>query len=231
MNIVISGYGKMGHEIENLLRETGIIPLLCTEDIRSVDKAIASKSVCIDFTEPEAFLSNYEFIAENFLSAVIGTTGWGSKKNEIIESFLKNETPMIYASNFSIGLNIFFKLNEIASKLTSALGKYHPYILEMHHAKKLDSPSGTARTIVDILGKNFSHIPTVASVRSGSIPGIHQVGYESEDDRMSLVHEAFSRKVFARGAILAAEWSLMQSGVFEFRELIENNFNKIIGIC
>lgn len=231
MNVVLSGYGKMGREVEAVLREKGITPLLITEDVQSVAAETASRSVCIDFTQPAAFIENYRFIAEHFPYSVIGTTGWNSKKDEILNCFRNLNSSMIYASNFSIGVNIFFKLNEIAAKLTSSFKGYDPYVLEMHHVLKLDSPSGTAKTTAEVIGKSFGKNPEISAVRAGSVPGIHQAGYESDLDRINIIHESFSRRGFANGAVLAAEWIYNYPGVHEFRDLLENNFNKIIGIC
>jgi 4-hydroxy-tetrahydrodipicolinate reductase len=231
MEVVISGYGKMGKEVESVLHERGISPLVKTEDVLSVDPGIASRSICIDFTEPNSFMANYKFIAENFKAAVVGTTGWNNIREDVVSCFIKNNTPMIYASNFSTGVNLLFKLCEIAARLTSEFEDYDPYILEMHHKFKLDAPSGTAKTIGTILEKNGRRSPAIQSVRAGFIPGIHEIGFESSTDRIKIVHEAFSRKGFAKGALLAAEWTETCNGVYEFREILEENFNKIIGIC
>lgn len=228
MDIVLSGYGKMGREVDSLIKGTTHTVVARCEDIQSLDKSLAAGSVCIDFSEPEAFRKNYRFIAENFKAAVIGTTGWNDIKDEVITCFVKSETTMIYASNFSIGVSILYKLCEVASKLCSSLGEYDPYILEMHHKFKLDAPSGTAKSIKEIVSKECGRQVAVESIRSGYIPGIHRLAFESLQDRVVLEHEAFSRGGFAQGALSAAEWTTELKGVFDFRDLLEDKFIKIL---
>lgn len=226
MNIVISGYGKMGKEIFSILQERDDITLFTTDDICGFEKATASESVCIDFTTPEAFRKNYRFIADSFRAAVIGTTGWNDIKEEVTGYFRERGTTMIYASNFSIGVNIFFEIARISSAILASSGNYDPYITELHHKFKLDSPSGTAGTIRDIVEKETGKKCSVQSVRCGYIPGTHNLGFESEVDRIVLTHEAFSRRGFAAGAVQAAYWTSGLEGVFDFREILRENFNK-----
>lgn len=226
MNIVISGYGKMGKEIFSILQERDDITLFTTDDICGFEKATASESVCIDFTTPEAFRKNYRFIADSFRAAVIGTTGWNDIKEEVTGFFRERGTTMIYASNFSIGVNIFFEIARISSAILASSGNYDPYITELHHKFKLDSPSGTAGTIRDIVEKETGKKCSVQSVRCGYIPGTHNLGFESEVDRIVLTHEAFSRRGFAAGAVQAAYWTSGLEGVFDFREILRENFDK-----
>ncbi len=228
MNIVLSGYGKMGREIDSVLKGTQHKVVARSENIQAIDKSFTTDSVCIDFSEPDAFRKNYRFIAANFKAAVIGTTGWDDIKDEVTACFKENGTTMIYASNFSIGVNILFKICEVASKLCSSLGDYDPYIMEMHHKFKLDAPSGTAKTLKEIVSKEYGRNVAVESVRSGYIPGIHRLAFESLQDRVVIEHEAFSRGGFALGAISAAEWTTKLNGVFDFRKLIEDKFIKIM---
>lgn len=226
MNIVISGYGKMGKEIFSILQERDDITLFTTDDICGFEKATASESVCIDFTTPEAFRKNYRFIADSFRAAVIGTTGWNDIKEEVTGYFRERGTTMIYASNFSIGVNIFFEIARISSAILASSGNYDPYITELHHKFKLDSPSGTAGTIRDIVEKETGKKCSVQSVRCGYIPGTHNLGFESEVDRIVLTHEAFSRRGFAAGAVQAAYWTSGLEGVFDFREILRKKFDK-----
>ncbi len=227
MEIVLSGYGKMGREIESVLKDTTHTIIAKSEDILSIDISLTKNSICIDFSEPEAFLKNYRFIAENFRAAVIGTTGWNDAKDEVIDFFRECGVTMIYASNFSMGVSILFKICEIASRLCSNLGEYDPYI-EMHHKFKLDSPSGTAKSLKEIVDIESGRNVTIESVRSGFIPGIHRLGFESAVDRVTIEHEAFSRRGFALGAVKAAEWASELKGVFDFRDIVENEFIKIL---
>jgi 4-hydroxy-tetrahydrodipicolinate reductase len=221
MKAVISGYGKMGRMVEKTLAEMGIECAGKSENIRSFDPAVAKDAVCIDFTVPAAIRENYKFLAENFKAVVIGTTGWNDIRDEVVSYFIQCGTPMVYASNFSIGVNIFFAVNDFISKKMSLTGGYSPYIVEMHHCHKLDAPSGTAKSLGEIVDGNMGVKTDIQSVRCGEIPGIHIVGYEGADDRIVLKHEAFSRAGFARGAVEAAiRADSLGSGVYEFKDII-----------
>lgn len=220
MKVVISGYGKMGRMVEKVLLEKNIECAGKSEDISAFDKDIARESVCIDFTVPEAFRANYRFLAENFKAVVVGTTGWNDIKDEVIAYFEKCGTPMIYASNFSIGVNIFFAVADFISSLMGKTGGYSPYIVEKHHCHKLDAPSGTAKSLAAIIDGNMGVKTDIQSVRCGEIPGIHSIGFEGMADRITLTHEAFSREGFARGAVEAALKTENLKGVHEFREIV-----------
>ncbi len=226
--IVLSGFGKMGKEIFSILEKRNDVTLFTTEDVTTFDPVTASESICIDFTTPTAFRANYRFIADNFRSAVIGTTGWDDIREEVTDYFRAGKTTMIYASNFSTGINIFFELARISSILLSAIGEYDSYITEFHHKFKIDAPSGTAVRLKNIVESNTGQEIPVHSVRSGYIPGIHTLGFESAVDRITITHEAFSRRGFAQGAIQAAFWTLEKEGVFEFRELLKKWIDKKI---
>ena len=204
MKAVISGYGKMGHLIEDVLRRRVIECAGVTEDVASFDDAVAKDCVCIDFTTPEAFRANYKFIAENFKAAVIGTTGWYDIREEVSDYFRKCGTPMIWASNYSVGVNVLSAAVDIASRLLAKAGGYAPYIVEKHHCHKLDAPSGTAKTLAACVDANMGLHTDVASVRVGELAGIHTVGFEGSCDRLTFEHEAFSRQGFAEGAVVAA---------------------------
>ncbi len=228
MNIVLSGYGKMGREIFSILEQRDDVTLYTTEQVESFDREIAKESICIDFTTPGAFRNNYRFIASDFKAAVIGTTGWGDIKEDVVNCFKNSGKTMIYASNFSIGVNVFFQLAQSASAMLTALGEFDPYITELHHKFKLDAPSGTAATLRAIVEKESGRQVQIQSVRAGYIPGIHNLGFESSDERVLLTHEAFSRKGFASGAVKAALWTTEVDGVHDFRDLLKNRFNRIL---
>ena len=220
MKVVISGYGRMGRMVEKILSERGIECAGCSESITDFDRALAKECVCIDFTTPDAFRNNYRFLAENFKAVVVGTTGWDDIRDEVAGCFEKNGTAMIYASNFSIGVNVFFAAAEYISSLLGKFGGYSAYVSEKHHCHKLDRPSGTAKTLVSVVERNMGSVADVASVRCGEIPGIHTVGFEGLSDRITIEHEAFSREGFAAGAVEAAVMTETVSGVHEFKELI-----------
>lgn len=218
MKAVISGYGKMGHMIEAVLIERGI-EYVATDNVAEIDLATAKESVCIDFTTPDAFRQNYRLLAERFRSVVVGTTGWNDIKDEVISCFNNCGTTMIYASNFSLGVNVMFALVAHASALLGGEG-YDPYIVEMHHKHKLDAPSGTAKSLAQIVDSATGGKVDVQAVRCGEISGIHIVGFEGENDRITIKHEAFSRKGFAQGAVAAALMTEKITGVKEFKDII-----------
>ena len=223
MKIFISGYGKMGHMVEQVLLQRDICCAGYSEDITAVDPALAAECVCIDFTTPDAFRANYAFIASHFKAAVIGTTGWDDIRDQVIAEFDRHGTPMIYASNFSIGVNILFATVDFLSRRLAAAGGYAPYIVEKHHCHKLDAPSGTAKTLAEIVESDMDTCVDVQSVRCGEIPGIHTVGFEGADDRLTITHEAFSRMGFATGAVAAALKTGSITGVHQFKDIIFND--------
>ena len=220
MKLFISGYGKMGKMIEKIILSRGLEYVGWSETVTETDPALAKECVCIDFTTPAAIRANYKFLAENFKAVVIGTTGWSDIKDEVIAYFEKCGTPMIWATNFSIGVNVFFAVTDHISKMLGSTGGYSPYMVEMHHCHKLDAPSGTARSLADIVDANMDVKTDIQSVRCGEIPGIHTIGFEGLNDRITLTHEAFSREGFAAGAVEAALRTEGLSGVCEFRDVI-----------
>lgn len=210
----------MGHMVEKNLALRGIECAGASEDITSTDPGLAGECVCIDFTTPDAFRANYKFLAEHFKAVVVGTTGWDDIKDEVIGYFQSCGTTMIYASNFSIGVNVFFAASEYLSKMLAEAGGYSAYVEEKHHCHKLDRPSGTAKSIAAIVQSCTGAAPDIASVRCGEIPGIHTLGYEGANDRLTLTHEAFSREGFAAGAVEAAVRTEGITGVCEFKDII-----------
>lgn len=209
----------MGRMIEQIILDRGLEYAGWTEAVTQTDKALAKECVCIDFTTPSAFRENYRFLAENFKAVVVGTTGWADIKDEVVAYFEKCGTPMIWATNFSVGVNVLFAVTDYMSKLLSDFGDYSPYMVEMHHCHKLDAPSGTAETLADIVDGNMGVKTDIQSVRCGEIPGIHTIGFEGLNDRITLTHEAFSRKGFAAGAVEAALRVENLTGVHEFKDL------------
>ena len=219
MKLYISGYGKMGKMIEKIIMSLGLEYAGWSEAVTETDPALAKECVCIDFTTPAAFRANYRFLAENFKAVVIGTTGWMDIKDEVVAYFEKCGTPMIWATNFSVGVNVMFAVTDYMSRLLGQFGGYSPYMIEMHHCHKLDAPSGTAKTLAEIVDANMSVKTDIQSVRCGEIPGTHTIGYEGMNDRITLSHEAFSREGFAAGAVEAALRTEGLTGVHEFKEL------------
>lgn len=219
MKLFISGYGKMGKMIEKIILSRNIEYAGWSEAVAETEPALAKECVCIDFTTPDAFKANYKFLAENFKAVVVGTTGWMDIKEEVVAYFEKCGTPMIWATNFSVGVNVLFAVTDCISKLLNEFGGYSPYMIEKHHCHKLDAPSGTAKTLADIVDSNMGGRTDIQSVRCGEIPGIHTIGFEGLNDRITLSHEAFSREGFAAGAVEAALRTEGLEGVHEFKEI------------
>jgi 4-hydroxy-tetrahydrodipicolinate reductase len=177
--------------------------------------------VAIDFSIGDAVLKNVEACARAHVALVEGATGW--KQNESIAKQLMTEHSgaMVYGANFSIGVNLFYRIAKQAAELFSAVDGYAPFIEEAHHSRKRDAPSGTALKLRDLMSEHLGpDIPT-SSTRAGYIPGTHRVGFDSEADQVLLTHTARSRQGFASGALLAAHWITGRTGVFEFSEVIE----------
>ena len=169
MKLYISGYGKMGKMIEKIIQTRGLEYAGWSEAVTQTDPALAKECVCIDFTTPDAFRANYKFLAENFKAVVVGTTGWGDIKDEVVAYFEKCGTPMIWATNFSVGVNVMFAVTDYMSKLLGQFGGYSPYMIEMHHCHKLDAPSGTAKTLASFVDTNTGYKFTLESVEGHKI--------------------------------------------------------------
>jgi len=234
MNISVIGYGKMGHEIERIAVARGISvkSVIDTSDADAAYKEIDEKSmsdvdVCIDFTRPDAVVNNIKNISKFKKNIVVGTTGWYSHIDEVKGIVEKAQTGLIYAPNFSVGVNVFFRIVESAARIIDRIDAYDVHGYEMHHSKKLDSPSGTAKAIEEILVKNIRRKTSVpfASIRSGSIPGTHAVGFDSSSDTIELKHVARNREGFALGAIMAAEWINNRKGFYTVNDMM----NDILG--
>ena len=219
IKVIISGYGRMGHMIEKELLNRGIELVEASENISATNPDIARECVCIDFTTPEAFRANYAFIARHFKAAVVGTTGWNDIQADVRRAFEEAGTPLIYASNFSLGVNALFAAAAKASALLKGAG-YVPSIEEIHHIHKLDAPSGTAITLGNLVEKALGEKPEITSVREGEVPGIHTLSLKSDCDELTLRHEAFSREGLAKGAVVAALMTEGLEGVHEFSELL-----------
>lgn len=219
IKVVISGYGRMGHMIEAELKRRSVELVMASEDICSVPEDVARECVCIDFTWPDAFRANYEFIARHFKAAVVGTTGWKDIEPQVIKAFEDAGTTLIYTSNFSLGVNALFAAVTRVSGLLKGAG-YVPTIEEIHHIHKLDAPSGTAIMLGDMIEEGLGVKPEITSVREGEVPGIHTVTLQSEVDKLTFSHEAFSRECLARGAVVAALMTEGLSGVNKFSDLL-----------
>ena len=220
MKVVISGYGRMGHMVETSLQRHGIELACASEDICSVPDELAHECVVIDFTTPNAFRANYPTIARKFKAAVVGTTGWYDIQDEVFAAFRAAGTPLVWASNFSLGVNAFFAAVEKACIVLKGHG-YEPRVDEVHHIHKLDAPSGTAKSIAKIISDTLGVEPEIGAQRIGEVPGIHTATFTSGVDKLTFTHEAFSREGLAEGAVAAALLAEgLTKGVYEFKDLI-----------
>ena len=219
IKVIISGYGRMGHMVEKELQKRGIPLAEASEDITATDPATARECVCIDFTTPEAFRANYPFIAKHFKAAVVGTTGWSDIEADVRKAFEEAGTTLIYASNFSLGVNALYAAITKVSEMLRGAG-YKAEIEETHHIHKLDAPSGTAKVMGKLVEDKLGEVPEIRSIREGEVPGIHTLTLTSAEDKLPLQHEAFSREGLAKGAVIAALMTEDHQGVHEFSELL-----------
>ena len=219
MKVIISGYGKMGHMIEAVLQRRGIELVCASEDICAIPEEVARECVCIDFTTPEAFRANYKALAANFKAVVVGTTGWYDIKDQVFAAFEAAGTPMIWGSNFSVGVIALFAGIARTCQVLKGHG-YTPHVEEIHHIHKLDAPSGTAKSIGVLISDFLGEEPKIDSQRIGEVPGTHIAEFLSEVDKLTFTHEAFSRQGFAEGAVDAALMTEGLTGCHEFKDLI-----------
>ena len=218
MKIAILGYGKMGQAIEKIAMQRGheIIQRINSRNpAESAD--FSSIEVAIDFSTPKTAFNNISIALKSGVPVVSGTTAWLEKQKKAEQIAIKNNTAFLYASNFSIGVNLFFELNKKLDQLMTKHEQYEATIKEIHHIHKLDSPSGTAIT----LAKDIQREINIKSERKGEFPGIHIITYKSDIDSIEIKHEAHKRKGFALGAVLAAEWIKDKKGVFKISDMLK----------
>ncbi len=248
LRIALSGYGKMGHMIEDIAKDFEIeIVSKIDPNVQGLPSKITRESlngaqVCIDFTHPTAVLENCQMIASNHVHIVIGTTGWEQHYEAISALTDQYGIGILYGSNFSIGMNAFYRIVEQAAKLMSKLPEYDIYGLELHHNQKKDSPSGTAKELSQIIIKNMAQKTSVqfemvnrqiepeelhfASIRAGSIPGTHTIGFDSNADTIELIHRVRNRSGLALGALKGAMWIEDKKGIYRFSDVFEDILNR-----
>ena len=238
MNIALIGYGKMGKAIEKIAEERGHkIVLICNSEVSVTHADFTNVDLAIEFTQPKLAVDHIEFCIEKKIPIIVGTTGWNDKLVEVEKKVKELNGSLLHASNFSIGVNVFFELNKKLAELMSGKNGYAASIEEIHHIQKIDSPSGTAITLADgILEKNDDYISWVlgkdevpytnpnqlslTSYRKPDVPGTHSVKYSSGIDTIEITHEAHNRKGFALGAVIAAEWLLGKKGTFKMNDVL-----------
>lgn len=243
MKIALLGYGKMGKIIEEIAISRGHTIVLKV-DVHNAktftNEELKAADVAIEFTRPDAVIPNISRCLEAQVPVVVGTTGWYDFLPGITTECKRLRGTLFHASNFSVGVNLFFRLNEKLAELMKPFPQYEPVMKEIHHVHKLDAPSGTALTLahglinklerkkdwklyhaesVDAATGSGSELPIV-SIRQGEVPGTHTITYTSEVDKIEIAHEAFNRKGFATGAVIAAEWVHKRKGVFTMNDML-----------
>ncbi len=224
MKLALIGYGAMGQLVETLARAAGDeIGLIQTSrdaspDGTPLETVLNAHDAAIDFSVGSAVLRNVEACALAGVPLVEGTTGWQENELAVRRIVEEQDGALVYGANFSIGVNVFYRIVSHAAGLMTTLDQYEAFIEEEHHSRKRDAPSGTALKLKGLIGK---HATPIASVRAGHIPGTHRVGFDSAADQITLTHMARSREGFAAGALLAARWIVGRKGVFEFSEVID----------
>jgi len=236
MNIAIIGNGKMGKEVERAAGVRGItVKKIFTLEDPIHAAGLADVDVCIDFSWPQSVIRNIEIAAENRKNIVIGTTGWYDRIDHVKKVVTENRSGLLYSSNFSIGMNVFFKIAGEAAKSFDAYEMYDAAIAEIHHTAKKDSPSGTALALGEILLKHLRRKTSlmmetshgeiapdqlhITSTRTGIVVGKHTVMFDSDADTIELIHTAKNRSGFALGALLAAEWLNGKQGLFTMEDI------------
>jgi 4-hydroxy-tetrahydrodipicolinate reductase len=227
MKIAIVGYGKMGRMIERIATARGH-EVIARFDIDNnaggaglTAEALAGVDVAIEFSTPDTAVENIKRLAALRVPVVVGTTGWYQHLDEVKRFVAEHNGALVYSANFSIGMNLFFRIAREAAAMFARHADYDPFLVEAHHKFKKDAPSGTALTLASLMRESYGErAPEAVAIRAGHIPGTHEVGFDSEADTVTLTHTARSREGFAAGATLAAEKIAGRQGVFEFSELL-----------
>ena len=237
MKVAIIGYGKMGHEIEQVLLQRGHSVALIIDQNNAGDlnaENLAEIDVAIEFTTPDTAYTNVRTCIECGTPVVSGTTGWHDRLEELQALCREKDSTMIWSSNYSLGVNITFRINRYLAELMNRFDAYNVSMEEIHHTQKKDAPSGTAISLAnDILERverkdKWVNEPTtdanaieITSLREGTVPGTHTVTYTSEDDKIEIKHTLFSRRALALGAVVAAEFIAPRKGVFTIDDMFE----------
>jgi 4-hydroxy-tetrahydrodipicolinate reductase len=227
MNLAIVGYGKMGRLIEQLAPEYGFHTALKLDEFNNADFAALTADnfrgidVAIEFSTPDAVVGNIERLTGLGVNLVVGTTGWLAHLDVVRALVERSGTGLVWAPNFSVGINVFARLAAEAARLMAGQGDYGAWAWEIHHSTKKDAPSGTLLKLVEDMRKAGYNRPVDASSnRAGRHPGTHEIGFDSAADTITLRHTARSREGFARGALQAARWVIGKQGFYEFAEIL-----------
>ena len=230
MKIALLGYGRMGKTIETIALSRGHEIVIKTSE--TVTSQITKADIAIDFSIPNAAFTNISNCINNNVPVISGTTGWLDSYDKIVALCEQKKGAFIYASNFSLGVNIFFELNKNLAKMMSALEDYNVDLEEIHHTQKLDAPSGTAISLAEDIIENHNSfnawqldgnedkVLPITAKRIENVPGTHNITYKSEVDTIKIEHIAHSRQGFALGAVVAAEWLVSKTGVFTMKDVL-----------
>ena len=238
LNIALIGYGKMGKTIEKLAEEKGHSIGLKTNSQNPLHQnlhLLDNIDVAIEFTNPDIASKNLETLASHGVKTVCGSTGWLDEYKRISALYDQHNSAFLYASNFSIGVNIFFALNKKLAKLMTNKSDYKVSMVESHHISKKDAPSGTAVSLAEHIIQNHQAYNnwqlkssecntdeiSIEAIREGDVKGMHQISYRSEIDEIVIKHEAFNRNGFALGAIMAAEFIANKKGIFNMNDVLD----------
>jgi 4-hydroxy-tetrahydrodipicolinate reductase len=230
MKIALLGYGKMGKVIERIALERGHEIVLKKDQDTPFD-GLKNADVAIDFSVPDSAVANISECLNNGIPVISGTTGWLTNYPKMVQLCEEKNGSFIYGSNFSLGVNVFFELNEYLAKMMANLKQYNVSMEEIHHTQKLDAPSGTAITLAEGIIKNtnyanwtletpISNEIHIDAKRIENVPGTHSIFYDSEVDQIEIKHTAHSREGFALGAVIAAEWLIGKKGVFTMKNVL-----------
>ncbi len=235
MKIALIGYGAMGKLIKTLAEHKNheIAVLIDEADANLSADELADKlksvDAAIDFSTAAAVKRNVEACLTAGVALVEGTTGWNDEKGSIKSLVEAKNGAFVFGANFSIGVNLFYRITDFAAELVARFDGYEAFIEEQHHSRKLDAPSGTALKLKHIVAEHIKKDFSVSSTRAGRIPGTHRVGFDGAADQILLEHFARSREGFASGAILAAEWIVGRTGFYEFTDVMDEILRKEIG--
>ena len=227
MKIAQIGGGKMGKIVAEVAREKSyeivtVVDLTEAElDAKGLSEQLKGADVAIDFTSASAVRRNVEACLLAGVPLVEGTTGWNDQREDIERLVRQRMGAMVFGANFSIGVNLFYRIVDTAAELLAEFPEYETYIEEQHHSRKKDAPSGTALKLKDIVAQHIKNGFSVSSTRAGNIPGTHRVGFDGPADQIELTHTARSREGFALGALVAAEWILGKTGFYEFTDVMD----------
>lgn len=232
MKIALIGYGAMGKLIRTLAENKNyeIAVVIDESDAHLSAEELAEKlkgvDAAIDFSVTEAVERNVRACLAAKISLVEGTTGWNGEKEKIKNLVAENDGAFVFGANFSIGVNLFYRITDYAAELFANFADYETFIEERHHSRKKDAPSGTALKLKDVVAKHVTKEFSVAATRAGNIPGTHIVGFDGTADTIELTHTARSREGFASGAIWAAEWIYGKKGFYEFSDVMNEVLKK-----